>query len=120
MSSFGRLTGFGLNGKESVNAPFSAEQLTIKAELLAIAEASQSDILAKLQEVAPNMLQTITSEQQAKDRAAAQAAAEVARQEEPAMATVFPIEQVRSSQPPADSSLADKWQNVQDAYNVAA
>jgi hypothetical protein len=42
------------------------------------------------------------------------------RQEEPAMATVFPIEQVRSSQPPADSSLADKWQNVQDAYNVAA
>ena len=119
MSSFGRLTGFGLKGKESVNAPFSAEQLTIKAELLAIAEASQSDILAKLQEVAPNTLQAITSERQAKDRAYAQAAAEAAHQEPTVPA--IPIERAMPAVQPAEApEVAAARERLVEVLNAAA
>ena len=49
MSSFGRLTGFGLKGKESVNAPFSAEQLTIKSRAASNCRSQPERYLAKLQ-----------------------------------------------------------------------
>lgn len=119
MSSFGKLTGLGLKGKESVNAPFTAEQLTIKAELLAIAEASQSDILAKLQEVAPNTLQAITSEQQAKDRADAQAAAEAAHHEPTVSAA--PIEGAMPPAQPAETpQVAAARARLEEALRAAA
>jgi hypothetical protein len=120
MSSFGRLTGFGLKGKESVNAPFSAEQ-TLKAELLAIADASHSDILSKLQHVAPNILKSLTSTQQERDLHAATLAAETARAHESDLdATVIPTESAPSYQVPPTQMELDARANIEEALRVPA
>ena len=121
MKSFGNITGFGLKGKESVNAPFSIEQLTIKSELLAIAEASHSDILSKLQHVAPNILKSLTSTQQERDLHAATLAAETARANESDLdATVIPIESAPSYQVPPTQMELDARANIEEALRVPA
>ena len=119
MKSFGNITGFGLKGKESVNAPFSIEQLTIKSELLAIAEASQSDILAKLQQTAPNILKDLTATQQEQDLQAAAEAADAAREENP-VREVIPIMAARSYDGPENPTVDATRARVEKAFLDAA
>ena len=120
MSRIGNLTGLLTNKERGVNPAFTPEQLAIKSELYAIADASRSDILAKVQQIAPDMLLETTSRQQQQDRSAALKAAELARTQ-PVIASVAEISPIRAADQPENPDVAAKLAQVYEVFdNVAA